>query len=224
MSHQYDGISVVTTTYNEHENIVKLIPLLHEVLKNISHEIIVVDDSSLDGTFEAARELADLAIRKAREGQTVGLLFGMKHSRYPVVVTIDADLENPPNIIPTIVEKALNGYDVIVASRTRLLRFSEKLSSITLGRIIGIHDAFSNFRVYSKAVVDRLEIDCGETFGAELLVRAKIQGCRLGELFYDPPPRRSSPRIGGKVRANLRILNALLKSLLLYYVLRAKSL
>jgi glycosyltransferase involved in cell wall biosynthesis len=49
-----DGVSVVTTTWNEKENIEKLVPLIRNVLKDVEHEIIVVDDDSNDGTFEAA--------------------------------------------------------------------------------------------------------------------------------------------------------------------------
>jgi glycosyltransferase involved in cell wall biosynthesis len=48
------GASVVTTTWNEKENIGKLVPLIRNVLKDVEHEIIVVDDDSNDGTFEAA--------------------------------------------------------------------------------------------------------------------------------------------------------------------------
>jgi len=90
------GVSVVTTTWNEHENIRELIRRVRAALAEIPHEIIVVDDSSADGTLEAAQQVADVAISKPREGQSKGLLCGMHLAKYPAIVTIDADLENDP--------------------------------------------------------------------------------------------------------------------------------
>jgi cellulose synthase/poly-beta-1,6-N-acetylglucosamine synthase-like glycosyltransferase len=71
------GVSVVTTCYNERENIQKLIPDIRQVLAGISHEIIVVDDSSSDCTIDVARQLADVAVSKKREGRTCGVTKGM---------------------------------------------------------------------------------------------------------------------------------------------------
>jgi len=62
-----EGISVVTTCYNERENLRELIPAIRSVLAGVPHEIIVVDDSSPDGSYEVAAELADVAVRKKRE-------------------------------------------------------------------------------------------------------------------------------------------------------------
>jgi glycosyltransferase involved in cell wall biosynthesis len=67
--------------------------LIRNKLQQVPHEIIVVDDNSSDGTFQTARLLADVAITKTREDQTKGLLYGMHLAKYPVIVTIDADLE-----------------------------------------------------------------------------------------------------------------------------------
>ena len=63
------GISILTTCYNERENIQKLIPAIRSALTAVPHEIIVVDDSSPDRTIEVARQLADVAVSKEREGQ-----------------------------------------------------------------------------------------------------------------------------------------------------------
>ena len=202
-----EGISLVTTTWNERENIKELILRVKSTLQGIPHEIIVVDDSSTDGTLELAKQYADIVVGKVREGQTKGLLYGMQFAKYPAIVTIDSDLENNPEIIRSLVAK-LGEYDLVVASRTRLPRFSEKRASKTLGKMLGIYDFYSNFRAYKKEVTEHLKLKHNETFGGELLVRAKKSGFRIGEEMYEPPPRRSKPRIGGIVRANLRILAA----------------
>jgi len=211
----FDAVSIVTTTWNERENIEKLIPLIRKAMVRTSHEIIVVDDSSSDGTFSVAERLADVAVVKKREGQTKGLLYGMRLAKFPVIITIDSDLENDPKYIPALI-KQISEYDVVVASRTHLPRISEVIVSKTLGRFVGVTDTLSNFRAFKKQDIEAFRLRGGETFGAEFLVIAKKKGCRIGEIKYDPPPRRRNPRIGGTIKANLRITWALIKSLLLY--------
>jgi dolichol-phosphate mannosyltransferase len=211
------GISVVTTTWNERENIKELILRVRSALRDFPHEIIVVDDSSSDETFDIAKCFADLAVSKPREGQTKGLLYGMKLAKFPVVVTIDADLENNPDIIPSLVSR-LDEFDIVVASRTLVPRFSERLASKTLGKMFGVSDFFSNFRAYKKETIPHFNLRGGETFGGELLVIAKKHGFKIGEVMYEPSPRRRNPRIGGKIRANFRIIAALLKCRIIYLV------
>ncbi len=210
-----DGVSVVTTTWNERENIEQLVREVRQVLRGVPHEVIVVDDSSSDGTLQVAQRVADVAVGKPRQGQSRGLLYGLKLAKYPLVVTIDSDLENPPTLIPELLHLGVT-FDVVVASRTKLPRFSEKYASKTLGKLLDIRDVYSNFRVYKREVISKLKPLRGETFGAEFLVSAKKQGFRLGEVMYVAPPRRAHPRIGGSLKANLRIQWATAKSFLLY--------
>lgn len=208
------GVSVVTTTWNEQKYIKELILQVRSALANISHEIIVVDDSSTDKTLSIAEQYADVAIGKVREGQTKGLLYGMKLAKYSVIVTIDSDLENSPETIPSLLNK-LNQYDLVVASRTVLPRFSEKWAAKSLGKICRVTDFYSNFRAYKKeTVADKLK--GGETFGGELLIAAKKRGFKIGEVIYEAPPRRSKPRIGGNIKANLRITAASIKCFFIY--------
>ena len=212
---EYDGISVVTTTYNEANTIRELVYRIRKTLRNISHEIIVVDDSSPDGTYYIAKEFADIAIKKKREGQTKGLFTGISKARYRIVITIDADLENPPELIPKLLLKFLDSEcDIVVASRTYVPRISERIASIVLRRFLNVRDIFSNFRVIDKKCIEYSHLRLGETFGLEILLIAKHRGCKICEYYYDPPPRRSSPRIGGILKANLRILWAFIKSLI----------
>jgi dolichol-phosphate mannosyltransferase len=211
------GVSVVTTTWNERENIQALVAAVRAALEGVPCEVVVVDDSSVDGTFEAAQQCADVAVQKPREGQSKGLLAGMRLARFPFVVTIDADLENDPKCIPDLVGLAEEGFDLVVACRDVIPRFSERFASKTLGRLVWVRDVFSNFRVYRQSAVQLLSASGGEMFGADFLVLAKRGGLRVGEFSYVAPPRRRHPRIGGLVRANLRILWATLRALWLYW-------
>ena len=209
-----NGVSVVTTTWNERENIEKLVSAIKRVLQNLPHEIIIVDDNSSDGTIHIAKRLADIAVTKPREGQTKGFLYGMQLAKYPTIITIDADLENDPIHIPELIQQTVK-FDIVVASRTKLPRISEKITSKTLGKVLHVTDTFSNYRAYRKDTVSKFNLKGGETFGAEFLVIAKKKRLRIGKITYDPPPRRRKPRIGGKTKANLRIIWALTKSLVL---------
>ena len=84
--------------------------------------------------------------------------------------------------------------------------------------MFGVSDFFSNFRAYKKETIAHFNLRGGETFGGELLVIAKKHGFKIGEVMYEPPPRRCNPRIGGKIKANLRIIVALLKCCIIYLV------
>jgi dolichol-phosphate mannosyltransferase len=135
----------------------------------------------------------------------------------PTIATIDADLENNPEHIPTLIRQTAK-FDIVVASRTKLPRISEKIVSKTLGKLVGVTDTLSNYRAYRGEIVSEFILKGGETFGAEFLVIAKKKGLAIGEIKYDPPPRRKNPRIGGTIKANLRISWALIKSLIIYPV------
>ena len=81
---------------------------------------------------------------------------------------------------------------------------------------MGVTDILSNFRVYRREIVSEFNLRGGETFGAEFLVTDKKNKLRIGEISYEPPPRRKNPRIGGAVKANSRIFWALFKALAIY--------
>jgi len=206
------GISVVTTCYNERENIQKLIPAIRSALAEIPHQIIVVDDSSPDGTIDVARQVADVAVTKEREGQTSGLAHGMRLARHDALVTIDSDLENRPRWIPTLAGK-LADFDIVVASRPELPRISERIFSSLYRNQLDVRDVLSNYRAYRRSIVPLITPTRGETFGAEFLIRAHRRGLRIGEITVEPQQRRPKPRIGNTVTANLRILMALLRTM-----------
>jgi len=209
------GVSVVSATWNERETLPKFIQRIHEALSNVPHEIIIIDDGSPDGTYTLALELADKAICKKREGQSIALLVGIQMAQYPIVVTIDADLENDPFNITRLVRALERGYDTVVAVRPRLPRFSERLFAAIVGRRLGVTDVLSNFRAMRREQVKHISLGRRETFGAEFLIRAYRLGLCIGEVQVAETPRRARPRIGGTVTANLRILKALVISLMI---------
>jgi hypothetical protein len=104
---------------------------LHERLTGVlcksgyAYEIVVVDDGSTDGTFEALTQLANTdshlkVVRLRRNfGQTAALQAGIDHSTGDVLVTMDGDLQNDPADIPNLVAKLDEGYDVVLGRRAK---------------------------------------------------------------------------------------------------------
>ena len=115
-------ISVIVPTYNEAENIKKLIPMIDSVLKDYDYEIIVVDDNSPDGTAEVAKKLAEqypvkVLVRKKKLGLASAILYGFMNANEDVLGVIDADLQHPPELLGKMAKKIKDGYDIVIASR-----------------------------------------------------------------------------------------------------------
>jgi len=116
-------LSIVLPTYNEADNIRPLCARLERALAALSHEIIFVDEST-DGTAQQIAELARdnprirLVHRVERRGLAAAVVDGVEAARGEVICVLDADLQHPPEIVPTLVE-ALDGTgaDLVVASR-----------------------------------------------------------------------------------------------------------
>ena len=85
----------------------------------------------------------------------------MRLAKYSVIVTIDADLENDPVLIPDLAKQTAK-HHIVVASRNKLPRISEKIASKTLGKIVGISDTFSNFRAVRKEIVSNFNLQGGK--------------------------------------------------------------
>ena len=119
------NISVIVPLYNEQENVVPLVQLLHQSLEplNRSFEILLVDDGSSDDTFECAKGLVGQypALRVVRFrrnfGQTPAMVAGIQFARGGILITMDGDLQNDPRDIESFLQKIDEGYDMVVGWR-----------------------------------------------------------------------------------------------------------
>jgi dolichol-phosphate mannosyltransferase len=117
--------SIVAPIYNEFENIPTLWQRLSQVMDSTGEpwELILVDDGSSDGSNERIRELAasDERVRPvifARNfGHQIAVTAGMDYSRGQAIVVIDADLQDPPEVILELAKKWKEGYEVVYAVR-----------------------------------------------------------------------------------------------------------
>lgn len=115
-------ISIIVPTYNEKENIKKLIPAIQRALSKYEHELLVVDDNSPDGTAEVAEEMSgEYPVKVLRRSGKLGLasavIHGFKHAKGNVLGVIDADLQHPPEYIVDFALAVMNGHDIAVGSR-----------------------------------------------------------------------------------------------------------
>lgn len=97
-------VSIVIPTYDERENLKKLIPSIAENLHEYDYEMIVVDDSSPDGTAATAKELANIfPVRVIERPKKLGLssavVKGFNASAGKCIGVVDADLQHPPEYI-----------------------------------------------------------------------------------------------------------------------------
>ena len=120
-------LSVVVPAYNEEANVRPMAERLAAAVAPMVDglEIVFVDDGSRDGTWQAVAELAasDPSIRGIRFARNFGhqaaVTAGVDAARGRAVVIIDADLQDPPEVIPEMVERWREGYEVVYGQRTQ---------------------------------------------------------------------------------------------------------
>lgn len=165
------GVSVVVPVYNESPTLVDLHVRLVRVLKDVGcpWEIVFVDDGSVDGSADVLRALhaqdpGVRVVRLARNfGQHAALLAGFERARGQVVVTLDADLQNPPEEIPRLLARAWEGVDVVGSVRhPRRDGWGRRVASWAMNRvasaIVGVpmHDYGCMLRAYRRPVVEAM--------------------------------------------------------------------
>jgi len=161
-------LSIVVPALNEEENIQPLIERLHAVLGRLteSYEIILVSDGSDDRTCELAElhhtldERVKLLHLSRSFGHQNAILAGLDHARGRTVVTMDADLQHPPEAIVDLLAAWEQGADVVHAVRRTthcnfLLRQCKSISYALLGRLceVDIVPQSADFRLYDRRAV-----------------------------------------------------------------------
>lgn len=119
-------ISIVTPVYNEEDNVVYFHDEVTRVMKTLAmdYEILYVNDGSTDSTEDKLRALAAAdphvrAVTFARNfGHQIAITCGMDLAEGDAVITMDGDMQHPPALIPTLVEKWQEGYDIVQTIRT----------------------------------------------------------------------------------------------------------
>ncbi len=225
-------LSVVIPAYNEKESLPELLEKTHRVLQGlkISYEIIVVDDGSRDGTFEALRRLksrfpALRAIQFRRNyGKSAALAEGFRLARGDIVVTMDADLQDDPEEIPSLLRKLREGYDLVSGWKKKrrdplTKTIPSRLFNYVTARVTGIplHDFNCGLKAYRSEVIKSIQV-YGELHRF-LPVLAQWQGFRIGEV-----PVRHHPRKYGKTKFGFsRFFNGFFDLITVLFLTRYKT-
>lgn len=170
-------LSVVIPVYNEEAGLAKLFARLYPALDKlgISYEILFVNDGSRDRSaeiladqFRARPDVTRVVLFNGNYGQHMAILAGFKATRGDIVVTLDADLQNPPEEIGNLIAKMREGYDYVGSIRRErqdvawrkhaskaMNRLREKITRITMT------DQGNMLRAYGRNVIDLVN-QCNE--------------------------------------------------------------
>ena len=195
-------ITVCLPTYDERENLEPMVRALGE--QGVS--VLVIDDSSPDGTGELADRLAaelenvEVLHRKTKEGLGPAYLAGFRHALAggaELILEMDADFSHDPNDVPRLIESA-GEADLVLGSRYveggsirnwgRLRRFVSAGGSGYARRVLGVqvHDLTGGFKCFRREVLETIDLDAitsrGYAFQIETTYRALRAGFRVVEI------------------------------------------
>jgi len=227
-------ISIVIPLYNEVESIPELYAQLTAALEGMGrpYEIIIVDDGSTDGSFEALKRLyekdARLRVIRLRRnfGQTPAFTAGFDAARGRWIVTMDADLQNDPADIPALIAKAEEGYDVVSGWRVRrqdaLLsrKIPSRIANWLIAQVTGVHlhDYGCSLKVYHRDVVKNIKL-YGELHRFVPAVASGL-GIRVAEVAVRHRPReRGQSKYAGWRKTVTRTVKVLLDLLTVRFML-----
>ncbi|WP_432454991.1 MULTISPECIES: undecaprenyl-phosphate 4-deoxy-4-formamido-L-arabinose transferase [unclassified Agarivorans] len=170
-------VSIVIPVYNEAASLPELMKRTCAAADSMGkdYELLLIDDGSKDNSAEqieaaAAEEGSHVVgvILNRNYGQHNAIMAGFEHVRGDLIVTLDADLQNPPEEIPNLVAKAEEGYDAVGTVRknrqdSRLRRYPSMLINRIVKRSTGVamNDYGCMLRAYRRHVVDAM-LQCHE--------------------------------------------------------------
>ena len=184
-------VSIVIPTYNEAENIERLVEGISKL--GLDAEIVIVDDSSPDGTGEIAEELKkryknlQVLHRKTEKGLASAVVKGFKAAHSSVIGVMDADFSHPPKVIPEFLEPLQSGKaDLAIGSRYvtgggivgwNLLRKLTSRGAILLARpLTPIKDSVSGFFFLKREAIEGLNLNPkGYKIGLEVIVKGRYK-------------------------------------------------
>lgn len=197
---------VIIPTYNEKENIEKIIRKVFSLAHPF--EILIIDDGSPDGTADIVRKLQEefqslhLEQRKGKLGLGTAYIHGFKwaiQKDYEFIFEMDADFSHNPEDLPRLREACVNGADVAIGSRyvkgvnvvnwpmSRVLLsyFASKYVQFITG--IDIHDTTAGFKCYRKKVLQTIDLDKIRFVGYAFQIEMKFTAIQYGFNVVEVP-------------------------------------
>lgn len=209
-------ISIIVPAYNEEESIPyleKRLVTLMDNMKNYEFEVLFVNDGSKDKTLELIKELRERDERfcyvnfSRNFGKEIAMIAGLDYATGDAVILIDADLQDPPELIPELVKYWEQGYDDVYAKRksrkgeTFLKKFTSKMYYKVLQSLtnVEIQKDTGDFRLLDRRCVNALK-KLRESQRCSKSIFSWI-GYNKKEVLYD-----RDPRVAGKTKWNYKKL------------------
>ena len=217
------NVTVIIPTYNERENISRLI---EKILKlPIAVDIIVIDDNSPDGTGQMVKEISrkfsrvHLLTRKGKRGRgragIEGFQYALKRDA-DYIIEMDGDLSHDPKYIPHMLEEAKE-FDVVIASRylsnardaerSLLRKTISQFARFYIRTILGIRitDPTSGYRCFKRSVLEKIGLSQLKSTGP-FIITETLYKCYRKKLEIDEIPIIFKKRESGSTKLNIRIL------------------
>ena len=208
------NLSIIIPTYNSEDSLKELSNRLYIVLENLtdSYEIIFINDSSTDSTSQILDSLSNsnpnisqIELNK-NFGQHNALLCGIRQAKYEVVVTLDDDLQNPPEEIPKLLEKLDQGFDVVygypkIEKHGIFRNWASVITKMALKTTMGVENAVnvSAFRVFRTDLRDAFSDYKGSFISIDVLLS-------WGTTSFSALPVNHEQRVKGKSNYTFRKL------------------
>lgn len=215
-------MSVVVPVFNSEEILPRLVERLTATLEGLGseYEIVLVNDGSADASWERIVTIADADIRvrgldlAKNFGQHNALLAGIRSARFPTIVTLDDDLQNPPEEIPRLLAELDEGHDVVygtqVGGQTGLWRtLGTRLTKLALRSAMGVEAAarVSTFRAFRTELRGSFAEFAGPYVSIDVLLSWTTT--RFGLVPVEHHPRADGTSNYGFVRLATHALNVL---------------
>lgn len=200
-SHLLD-LSVVVPVFNEEESIEPLVEELHMVLDKLgkTYEILLIDDCSTDGSYEVMKSLMKtrpclrILHHRINSGQSAGQATGFAYAAGEIIITMDADQQNDPADIPTLLNHLTDDVAVVCGIRRKRMdsfvkRYSSKIANAYRNFITGdkISDAGCTFRAIRRSALWQIQVFNGMHRFLPTLLR--FQGYKVVEIPVNHRPR-----------------------------------
>ncbi|KAH7826943.1 putative dolichol-phosphate mannosyltransferase catalytic subunit Dpm1 [Monocercomonoides exilis] len=228
--------SIIMPTYNERENLPIIVYLICSEMQKCGEnrfEIIIVDDSSPDGTQDVAKQLQTvfpnkivLKSRKGKLGLGSAYIYGLTFARGDFVIIMDADLSHHPKFIPEMIRlQKKSNLDIVTGTRYRsgggvcgwswFRKLTSSGANVLATTAIGnaSSDMTGSFRLYRKAVLEKIlpEVKAkGFSFQFEIIARAYKKGYTIGEV-----PITFADRMFGSSKIGMKEYVGFIKTILL---------
>jgi dolichol-phosphate mannosyltransferase len=222
--------TVCLPTYDERENLEPMVRALAEVL-GPDDRVLVVDDSSPDGTGEIADRLAaeldwvDVLHRPRKEGLGRAYLDGFRKALADgaeLILEMDCDFSHDPNDVPRLIEAA-SGADLVLGSRyvpgggtanwglvrRAISRWGSLYAQVLLG--LGVRDLTGGFKCYRRAVLERIDLGAIASRGYAFQIETTYRALRAGFRVVEIPIRFTDREVGGSKMSRAIVLEAVWK-------------